>query len=531
MPAKKRAVLRATAVVLLSVSLAGCVGAPPPSFYREPEIVPITATQTALKDLPAPEAKIPVAVYDFPDQTGQFKPQENVQTLSRAVSQGGAALLIKALRDAGGGTWFTTLERNGLDDLLKERQIIADMRLRYLGERQVNPQALPPLLFAGILMQGGIVGFDTNTLTGGVGARFLGIGGDTEYRQNTVTVSLRAVSVKTGEVLANVTTSKTLASVALSAGAFKFIDFDELLEVEAGITNNEPGVMALRRVIEKAVYAMVIEGAESGLWAFADRAAGNALITAYNATELGIVATPQSQPRAQPRPQPQSQPRALASADGERRGSIGRDTQERTQRATSRRQASPAPQAARAAGPTQTESTAVAPGTEPTRRVAQRQPVSEPAPQTPRLTASAADREEVEFNWEGGESPRARDEREAAERARAAQRWAARERERAALAEPQPGRPVNGPRFTLSIGEAQAHDRAQTKIDGSSTAPAPSDAAAPAQGQLDSPPATALEPAPAPTIEKPASQTIEPADPASPAISASIEFTERRVGA
>ncbi|MEM7498287.1 MAG: CsgG/HfaB family protein [Pseudomonadota bacterium] len=285
-------VVRFVPLLATGAVLAGCVGGPPPEAYREPEIVPITATQSALKDLPPPAAKIPVAVYDFPDQTGQFKPQENVQTLSRAVSQGGAALLIKALRDAGRGQWFTTLERNGLDALLKERQIIADMRLRYLGERQVNPQALPPLLFAGILLQGGIVGFDTNTLTGGLGARFLGIGGDVQYRQNTVTVNLRAISVKTGEVLSNVTTSKTIASIGVNGGAFKFVSFDKLLEVEAGITNNEPGVMALRRTIEKAVYAMIMEGSESGLWSFRNAAAGQALLAKYNAEERGVEPLP-----------------------------------------------------------------------------------------------------------------------------------------------------------------------------------------------------------------------------------------------
>jgi len=275
---------------ILALAVSGCVGGPPPETYREPEVAPLTVTQSALRDLPAPTSKVPVAVYGFEDQTGQFKPQENVQTLSRAVSQGGASILIKALRDAGDGAWFTVLEREGLDNLLKERQIIRDMRLRYLGEQRVNPQALPPLLFAGVLLEGGIIGFDSNTLTGGLGARFLGIGGDVEYRQNTISVYLRAVSVKTGEVLANVSVTKTLASVGLSAGAFKFVDFDELLEVEAGITNNEPGTMALRRGVEKAVYSMVIEGSESGLWAFADQAAAAKLVAAYEADSRGMIA-------------------------------------------------------------------------------------------------------------------------------------------------------------------------------------------------------------------------------------------------
>jgi curli production assembly/transport component CsgG len=271
--------------VAMALAIAGCVGGPPPETYREPEIVEATATQDALLALPAPVRPIPVAVYGFEDRTGQFKPQENVQTLSRAVTQGGAAILIKALRDAGNGQWFRILEREGLDNLLRERQIIREMRLRYLGETQVNPDALPPLLFAGVLLEGGIIGFDSNTLTGGVGARFMGIGGDVEYRQNTVTVNLRAISVKTGEVLANVTVEKTIAAVGLQGGAFRFVDFDQLLEVEAGITNNEPGTMALRRAVEKSVHAMVVEGSQTGLWAFADEAAARRLLAEQRAEQ------------------------------------------------------------------------------------------------------------------------------------------------------------------------------------------------------------------------------------------------------
>jgi len=152
---------------------------------------------------------------------------------------------------------------------------------------------LPPLLFAGVILEGGIVGFDSNTLTGGIGARFLGIGGDVEYRQNTVTVNLRAVSVKTGEVLANVTVEKTLAAVGLSAGAFKFIDFDKLIEAEAGITNNEPGTMAVRRAVERAVYAIIVEGSQSGLWAFSDKAIGARLLQEYrDETRTQVARTP-----------------------------------------------------------------------------------------------------------------------------------------------------------------------------------------------------------------------------------------------
>ena len=247
-----------------------------------------TQTQSLLNQLPAPQRQVAIAVYGFTDQTGQFKPSDVGQTLSRAVTQGASSMLVKALQDAGNRSWFTVVERERLDNLLRERQIIGEMRKRYLGEQDVDPNALPALLFAGVLLEGGIVGYDTNTVTGGAGAAFLGIGARTEYRQDTVTVYLRAVSVRTGEVLANVTASKTIASQALGASAFKFVAFRELLEAEAGITSNEPDQVALQQAIEKAVYGLVLEGVDLDLWRFDDMSAAQSLLAAYRAERDGI---------------------------------------------------------------------------------------------------------------------------------------------------------------------------------------------------------------------------------------------------
>jgi len=248
-----------------------------------------TQTQLLLQNLPAPSRPVAIAVYGFADQTGQFKPSDSGQTLSRAVSQGGGSILVKALQDAGQRSWFTIVERESLKNLLNERQIIRDMRQRYLGEDKVNPQALPSLLFAGVLLEGGIVSYDTNTVTGGAGAAFLGIGAHTEYRQDTVTVYLRAVSVRTGEVLTSVTASKTIASRSVGANAFRYVAFKELLQAEAGFTTNEPDQIALQQAIEKAVYAMVLEGVELKLWDFADPAAGAPLLTDYQRERDGVV--------------------------------------------------------------------------------------------------------------------------------------------------------------------------------------------------------------------------------------------------
>jgi curli production assembly/transport component CsgG len=96
------------------------------------------------------------------------------------------------------------------------------------------------------------------------------------------------VSVRTGEVLATVTASKTIASQAIGANAFKFVSFRELLEAEAGITSNEPDLVALQQAIEKAVYGLVLEGVELDLWRFEDMEAAQPLLAAYRAERDGL---------------------------------------------------------------------------------------------------------------------------------------------------------------------------------------------------------------------------------------------------
>ncbi len=247
-----------------------------------PELNPNTQTENALKWLPVPSEPIPVAVYGMQDETGAFKPTEATQTLSRAVTQGSTSILVKALQDAGNRGWFKVIERAKLDNLLKERQIILEMRQRYLGEPSQSSNALPSLLFAGILLEGAITGYDTNVMTGGAGAQYLGIGASTQYREDAVSVYLRAVSVKTGEVLLSVSTEQRVASVATQGSAFKFVAFRELFEAEAGITLNQPRHLAVRQAIEKAVLGLVIEGAKQNIWTFADASEGQAAIDYYD---------------------------------------------------------------------------------------------------------------------------------------------------------------------------------------------------------------------------------------------------------
>lgn len=261
------------------LALNACASAHPELALAEaPMLEQKTASLDELSALPEPARKLSVAVYRFDDLTGQNKPNENFSEYSRAVTQGGATILVQALEKAGGRKWFTTVERASLPSVLQERQIIRATREEYGGR---NQPALPPMSFAGIILDGGIIGYDSNTVTGGAGARYLGIGGDVKYRRDTVTVYLRAIAVQTGEILKSVSTTKTIYSVAAQGGAFRFVGFKELLEIETGFTTNEPPTLAVRQAIEKSVYSLVVEGLVDGFWNLKDQSQAQPLIDRY----------------------------------------------------------------------------------------------------------------------------------------------------------------------------------------------------------------------------------------------------------
>ena len=168
---------------------------------QAPEVaIQMTQVKKEFDTIPAPASGKPVsvAVYSFQDKTGQRRPMANIASLSTAVTQGAEAFLIKALQDVGRGQWFDVVERVGIDNLTKERTIIRQMREAYEGP---NAKPLMPMQFAGLIIEGGVIGYDSSTKSGGVGARWLGIGAQTQYSEDIVTVSLRAVSVQTGKVL------------------------------------------------------------------------------------------------------------------------------------------------------------------------------------------------------------------------------------------------------------------------------------------------------------------------------------------
>ena len=263
------------AVALLSCIMAGCSVQNTKAIEGEMPFVQGTPTKELLKDMPdlintptdgeGNPVKITVAVYAFPDETGQRKQVG----LSTAVSQGADVWVIQSLMAVGEGNWFSVVERASLDNLVKERQLIRSTRELYDGAQSTD--ALAPMLFAGLILEGGIVGYDTNTTSGGAGARFLGLGANDQYRTDQVTVSLRLVSVQTGEILLTVSATKTIASTSNGADVFRFLDLGtRALEIESGNAANEPVNYAIRTAIEFAVLQMLYEGKECGLWEWAE---------------------------------------------------------------------------------------------------------------------------------------------------------------------------------------------------------------------------------------------------------------------
>jgi curli production assembly/transport component CsgG len=285
----KRILLKSFAILSLLV-LTNCG-----SYFNQPydfqdarlgETSDVTQRLTSLS---LPKEPVVVGVYKFRDQTGQYKPSETGGSFSTAVTQGATTILIKALEDS---KWFVPIERENLSNLLNERRIIESTRQVYRKTSNPDEPQLPPLMFAGILLEGGIISYDTNIITGGLGARYFGIGSSTQYRQDRITVYLRAVSTSSGKILKTVYVSKTILSQAVDASLFKYVKFKRLLEVETGFTKNEPLQMAVAEAIEKSVESLIIEGISDKLWyPQASDAEVQALVDEYELEEEEAIST------------------------------------------------------------------------------------------------------------------------------------------------------------------------------------------------------------------------------------------------
>lgn len=266
------------ALALSALLLAGCatLEQPPSNAAANAQLTPATRVTRDLLRLPEPKGKVVAAVYGFRDQTGQYKSAPD-SSFSTTVTQGAASLLVKALKDSG---WFTPVERENLQNLLTERKIVR--ALEAPQDKGGNAVHLPPLIPATVLIEGGIVAYETNVRTGGVGARYLGLGAQTKYRVDQVTVNLRTVDIRGGQILNSVSTTKTIYSYELSTGVFRFVGFKQLLELEGGYTRNEPSQLCVREAIEAAVVHLTVQGLKDKVWALKNESDWNSpILQAY----------------------------------------------------------------------------------------------------------------------------------------------------------------------------------------------------------------------------------------------------------
>ncbi len=249
--------------LLIAAALSGCANIHLELAKEEP--IALKARESLFSTLPELDGPpMTIAVYGFMDKTGQMKPNDKLAVFSKAVTQGAEVFLIKSLQDS--KNWFKVVERVGLDNLVKERQLIRNQREVYEGK---DARPLKPMTVAEIMIEGGIIGYDSNIRSGGNGARFLGIGGSQQYRVDEIVISMRLVSVNSGEVLITNAVSKTIYSTQHNVGVLRFVDAGtKAIELENGAALNEPTTYAVRVAIEQAVYDMIVEGEKKGLWRY-----------------------------------------------------------------------------------------------------------------------------------------------------------------------------------------------------------------------------------------------------------------------
>jgi len=238
------------------------------TFQTGPDEYPIVAPaplNEELNRLPEIDGEpIYIGVNGFKDLTGQRKQVDSYASFSAAVTQGAEAWLIESLLEANG--WFKVLERGQLDSIMRERAVVQQTRQDFTDDDKTG---LKPMLFAGLLAHGGIISYDTNTVSGGIGAAYLGIGAHEQHRKDVVTVSIRLVSTLTSEILLSSTVSKTIYSTAVGSDVFKYVkDALNPLEIEIGFAKNELVSVATRAAIDLAIVDLITKGEKKKMWKF-----------------------------------------------------------------------------------------------------------------------------------------------------------------------------------------------------------------------------------------------------------------------
>jgi curli production assembly/transport component CsgG len=249
--------LQLAILVAVLTFLCGCVA---PSLDTEAPILVEKSSLAELAELPPPKTDaIFVGIYNFTDQTGQRATTPSGSEMSTAVPQGLSSMLVQELERAGDGKYYRVVERETIDSLLSERRIATAM-LGESGEEQLGTLFVP-----GILLTGGAVSYDRNVRQTFSGAGYASVNGRDEVVADQVGIVLRAVSVKTGEVLATVMTTKSVISRQRGFHVLAILN-EDVGAFEFGGAANEPVSYATRLAIGAAVVDLTKQGMADGWW-------------------------------------------------------------------------------------------------------------------------------------------------------------------------------------------------------------------------------------------------------------------------
>ena len=256
-------------VLALAGALAGCAQTSSGSLGIAPRVGALTKTGKALAEMPRASRPLNVAVYEFPDLTGQNKPNSLYADYSRAITQGASAIVADALKTAGSGTWFNVVERSNLDSLLRERRLIQDT---FTVLKKDPKHLVSPLQFAEYIVTGGIVSFDAPISVASTSGSYVGIGGELSQSRNLVTINMRLVRVKDGAVMKSINVSRPIVVQTAGVTANRFLTPSRMLNAEVGFTVAEATQIAVRETIEAGVYELAREGLTLAVWSLAGSA-------------------------------------------------------------------------------------------------------------------------------------------------------------------------------------------------------------------------------------------------------------------
>lgn len=167
---------------------------------------------------------------------------------------------------------------NEMETKVREKQAFFERAQRELQTlKQVEPKqeafqaslvppSLPYVSTANFILTGGIIDYSSNVDTGGAGIGLMNVRAYEEVRRDMVTLNLRLVDTKTSRIIATSTVTKSIYSKKAQLGGAGYVTLKTVLEGEAGISVNEPGVFALSRAIELALNDIIQTAQSKGVW-------------------------------------------------------------------------------------------------------------------------------------------------------------------------------------------------------------------------------------------------------------------------